>query len=59
MDQARAELVKLTALSRLATAITSGVSEAANLDLKIEAETLIFREKPLAKWTGLFTVTEK
>lgn len=59
MKEARDEAVKLVARSRLATAITSNVPAAAVADIKIGDEVLMFREEPVAKWTGPILVQSK
>lgn len=56
IKEARDEAVKLVAQTRLATAVASNAPAAASKDIKIGEEALMFREKPGAKWSGLFMV---
>lgn len=58
MKEARDEAVKLIAQTRLATAITSNVFVAADSDIKISYVVLMFREKPVERWIGPFSVVD-
>lgn len=56
MKEARDEAVILVARTRLETETTSNVFAAANIDVKIGADVLVFKENPVAKWTKSFAV---
>lgn len=59
MKDTRDEVVKLVARTRLAMASTSNVPAAADTDIKVGDKVLMFREKPVGKWSGPFVVVYK
>lgn len=52
MREARDKAVNLIARTRLAMEITSNVPAAADADVKIGEEVMMFRQNPVAKWIG-------
>lgn len=57
MKYGHEEATRIVAQSRLATAIASSVPSAADSDIIIGDEALLFGEKSMRKWTGAFVVT--
>ena len=52
MEDARAEMSKIMAKSRLRRALKSKVSPATDADISIGEEVLVYKEKPINEWLG-------
>lgn len=57
ISTARREATKVISQHRLDVALNKLVPGAANNDLKIADEVLMYREKPVAKWVGPYIIT--
>lgn len=58
MQVARAEMARITARARVHVALNRNVPAAADTDIRILDNVLVFRESPVNKWVGPYTVVD-
>lgn len=56
LAEAYKEMTRISHRARLSTALRSNVPAAADMSYEIGDEVLMYRENPVAKWTGLYVV---